>query len=128
MLPQLLFALTRIVLTLLATGGFFISIYLIPLLITYTYETLATSVIECFVKIGSIVLLHFLAPIALLYVTAKPDTKTGGLLLLYGLLMGGMYYVTGLASLAIGGVMALLGIYFIATCSFSSSKERELID
>lgn len=113
MLSHLLFELTRIILTLVVIGGFFVSIYLIPLLITYTYETLASSILECFIKIGCIVVLHFFVPLFLLYTLTKPSFKAGIYLLVYGLLMGGMYFLTGIISGSIGTVMFFVGIYFI---------------
>lgn len=105
--------LTRILLTLTGVGGFIISIYLIPLVVTYSCETLAGSVTQCLAKVGCVIFLHFLAPLILLFLLSKPLQRVGYLLMGYGASMSLMYYLTGPFSLAVGVFAFLSGLYFI---------------
>jgi hypothetical protein len=105
--------LTRILLTLTAVGGFIISIYLVPLVITYSCETLAGSVAQCLAKVGCVIFLHFLAPFILLFLLSTSSQRVGYLLMGYGVSMGLMYYLTGPFSLAVGVFAFLSGVYFV---------------
>ena len=105
---------TRIVLSLTAIGGFLVSIYLIPLVLTYTCETLSTSLFSCLFRVAIIIFLHFFAPIYFVLSLTIENKRCAIALLVYGVAMGFMVYLTGLISLLVGLFCALSALFFIA--------------
>jgi hypothetical protein len=105
---------TRIVLSVTAIGGFLVSIYLIPLVLTYTCETLSTSLFSCLFRVSIIIILHFFVPIYFVFSLTTKDKRCAIALLAYGIAMGFMIYLTGFISLLVGIFCALSALYFIA--------------
>ena len=105
---------TRIVLSLTAIGGFLVSIYLIPLVLTYTCETLSTSLFSCLSRVGTIILLHFFLPIYFVFSLTTDNKRCAIALLVYGVAMALMIYLTGFVSLLVGLFCMLSALYFIA--------------
>jgi len=105
---------TRIVLSMTAIGGFLVSIYLIPLVLTYTCETLSTSLFSCFSRVGTIILLHFFMPIYFVLSLTTENKRCAIALLLYGVAMSLMIYLTGFVSLLVGLFCILSALYFIS--------------
>lgn len=105
---------TRIVLSLTAIGGFLVSIYLIPLVLTYTCETLSTSLYSCLFRVGIIIFLHFFTPIYFVLSMSAENRRCAIALLAYGVAMSLMIYLTGFISLLVGLFCILSALYFIA--------------
>jgi hypothetical protein len=116
-----MFLFTRIILSLTAIGGFLLSIYLIPLVITYTCESLAGSTFSCLLRVGSVIFMHFFAPIFLL-IFLKPKNKQSLIgLLFYGIGMVFMANLTGFISLLIGLFCIASSLYFYLQLSHKPS-------
>ena len=107
-------SLTRIILYITAIGGFLLSMYLLPLVLTYTCESLTYSTASCLFRAGSIMVLHFFIPIYFIFSFNYKRKYCMIALLLYGICMGFMFNYTGWISLILGLYFLFSAVYFLA--------------
>lgn len=104
---------TRTIFYITAIGGFLLSIYLIPLVLTYTCEFLAYSTLFCLLKVTSIIVLHFFIPTYFIFYFNHRNKSCMIFLFLFGFCLSFMFVFTGWVSLALGIYFIFSAIYFL---------------